>query len=116
MVEPHRPKERRLHPRYVVPGRVELGVGKEGPAVLRDLSMSGLSCVSPKAFDEMTVLEVTMSLPLKAGKQAFKAGGAVVRCEKSRDAGGGHVVAIFFTQMDSTNSRVLSDFISEQGR
>jgi hypothetical protein len=114
MVEPHRPKERRLHPRYVVPGKVELGVGKEGPAVLRDLSMSGLSCVSPKSFDEMTVLEITMNLPMKAGKQAFKAGGAVVRCEKSRE--GGHVVAIFFTQMDSTNSRVLSDFISEQAR
>jgi hypothetical protein len=114
MVEPHRPKERRLHPRYVVPGRVELGVGKEGPAVLRDLSMSGLSCVSPKAFDEMTVLEVTMSLPMKTGKTAFKAGGAVVRCDKSKE--GGHVVAIFFTQMDSTNSRVLSDFISEQAR
>ena len=114
MVEPHRPKERRLHPRYVVPGRVELGVGKEGPAILRDLSMSGLSCVSPKAFDEMTVLEVTMSLPTKTGKKAFKAGGAVVRCDKSKE--GGHVVAIFFTQMDATNSRVLSDFISEQAR
>jgi len=114
MVEPHRPKERRLHPRYTVPGKIELGVGKEGPAVLRDLSMSGLSCVSPKAFDEMTVLEVTMSLPLKGGKQAFKAGGAVVRCEKSKE--GGHVMAIFFTQMDPTNSRVLADFIAEQAR
>jgi len=114
MVEPHRPKERRLHPRYVVPGKVELSVGKEGPAVLRDLSMSGLSCVSPKSFDEMTVLEITMSLPMKGGKQPFKAGGVVVRCEKSRE--GGHILAIFITQIDATNSRVLSDFISEQAR
>ncbi|HEX5012078.1 MAG TPA: PilZ domain-containing protein [Planctomycetota bacterium] len=114
MVEPHRPKERRLHPRYVVEGKVELGVGKEGPALLRDLSMSGLSCVSPKSFDEMTVLEITMQLPMKGGKQPFKAGGAVVRCEKSK--AGGHLVAVFFTQMDAANSRVLSDFISEQAR
>ena len=88
--------------------------GREGPAVLRDLSMSGLSCVSPKAFDEMTVLEVTMNLPCKDGKKAFKAGGAVVRCDKAKD--GGHVMAIFFTQMDSANSRVLADFIAEQAR
>jgi len=114
MVEPHRPKERRLHPRYVVPGKIELGVGKEGPAVLRDLSMSGLSCVSPRAFDEMSVLEITMQLPLHGGKKAFKAGGAVVRCDKQRE--GGHVVAIFFTQMDAANSRTLSEFISEQAR
>jgi hypothetical protein len=112
MVEPHRPKERRLHPRYTVQGRVELGVGKEGPALLRDLSMSGLSCVSPRPFDEMTVLEITMQLPLKHGKQPFKAGGAVVRCDKARD--GGHVVAVFFTQMDAANSRILSDFIADQ--
>jgi PilZ domain len=114
MVEPHRPKERRLHPRFVVPGKVELAVGKEGPAVLRDLSMSGLSCVSPRAFDEMTVLEITMQLPLRGAREAFKAGGAVVRCAKERD--GGHVVAIFFTQMDAANSRILSDFIAEQAR
>lgn len=114
MVEPHRPKERRLHPRFVVPGKIELGVGKEGAAVLRDLSMSGLSCVSPKAFDEMTVLEISMSLPLHGAKQAFKAGGAVVRCEKSRE--GGHVLAIFFTQMDAANSRTLAEFIAEQAR
>ena len=113
MVEPHRPKERRLHPRYTVKGKVELAVGKEGPAVLRDLSMSGLSCISPRPFDEMTVLEINMQLPLKSGKKAFKAGGAVVRCDKSRE-GGGHVVAVFFTQMDAANSKVLSEFIHDQ--
>ncbi len=114
MVEPHRPKERRLHPRYVVEGQVELGMGKEGPALLRDVSMSGLSCVSPRSFDEMTVLEIAMELPFAAGRRAFKAGGAVVRCEKRRE--GGHLVAVFFTQMDATNSRTLADFIAQQGR
>jgi c-di-GMP-binding flagellar brake protein YcgR len=114
MAEPHRPKDRRLHPRYVVEGKIELGVGKDAPAVLRDLSMSGLSCVSPKAFEEMTVLEITMQLPLHGDKQAFKAGGAVVRCEKVKT--GGHLMAVFFTQMDPANTKVLAEFIAEQAR
>ena len=108
-----RPKERRLHPRFSVDAKIELG-GREGPAMLRDLSMSGLSCVSKIAFEDMTVLEITMKLPHPDGAVPFKAGGAVVRCEKSKD--GGHVMAIFFTQMDPANSRVLADFIAEQAR
>ncbi len=114
MVEPHRPKERRLRPRYVVEGQVELGMGKEGPALMRDLSMSGLSCVSPRAFDEMTVLEIAMELPFVEGRRAFKVFGAVVRCEKRKE--GGHLVAIHFTQLDAANGRTLSDFIAQQGR
>lgn len=114
MVEPHRPKERRLHPRYVVEGKVELGLGKEGPAVLRDISMSGLSCVSPRSFEEMTILEISMELPLKAGRRPFRVGGAVVRSEKRRE--GGYSVAIFFTQLDAANTRTLGEFIAEQGR
>ncbi|MHC4845515.1 MAG: PilZ domain-containing protein, partial [Planctomycetota bacterium] len=81
MSEQNRPKERRLHPRFVVEGKVELAGGPEGPAVLRDLSMSGFSCVSPVAYDDMTVLEISMKLPGGDEDQPFKAGGAVVRCE-----------------------------------
>ena len=113
MTEPLRPKERRLHPRYVVEGTIELA-GADGPAFLRDLSMSGLSCLAPRPFEDMTVLEIAMHLPFPEGKKLFKAGGAVVRCEKSK--AGGHLVAVFFTQMDAANSRVLSDFISEQAK
>jgi hypothetical protein len=113
MTEPLRPKERRLHPRYVVEGTIELG-GAEGPAYLRDLSMSGLSCLSPRAFDDMTVLEISMQLPFAEGKQLFKAGGAVVRCEKHNPNGWN--IAVFFTQMDAANSKVLADFIQRQAR
>ena len=112
MVEPHRPKERRLHPRFVVEGKVELGVGKDGPALLRDLSMSGLSCVSKIPFEDMTVLEITMKLPHPDGSVPFKAGGAVVRCEETEP--GKHMVAVFFTQMDPGNRQVLSEFIKRQ--
>ncbi|MGQ0552085.1 MAG: PilZ domain-containing protein [Planctomycetota bacterium] len=111
MSEPQRPKDRRLHPRFAVVGPIELG-GKQGPGVLRDISMSGLSCTSPVAFEEMTVLEITMKLPHPNGAVPFKAGGAVVRCEAI--ANGQHSVAVFFTQMDAANSRVLAEFIQRQ--
>jgi hypothetical protein len=97
-----------------VEGHVELGGGPEGPAILRDLSMSGFSCVSPIAFDDMTVLEINMRLPWgDAESRPFKAGGAVVRCEPTD--GGGHLVAVFFTQMDAANSQLLAEFIELQG-
>jgi hypothetical protein len=114
MTEPHRPKERRLHPRYTVEGEIQLGGAASGPALLRDLSMSGLSCLSPQPFDDMTVLEIEMRLPGAEGGTPFKAGGAVVRCEPT--PAGGHLVAVFFTQMDASNSQVLSEFIERQGR
>ena len=103
-----RPKERRLHPRFSVDAPIELG-GREGPALLRDLSMSGLSCVSKIAFEDMTVLEITMKLPHPDGQVPFKAGGAVVRCEEVE--AGKHLVAVFFTQMDPANRKVLAEFI-----
>lgn len=106
-----RPKERRLHPRFPIDARIELG-GREGPAMLRDLSMSGLSCVSKIPFEDMTVLEITMKLPHPDGPLPFKAGGAVVRCEETEP--GQHMVAVFFTQMDPGNRRVLADFILRQ--
>ena len=59
MTDNNRPKERRLHPRYSIDGEIRLGVGKEGSAVLVNLSMSGLACLSPVAFDEMAILEIT---------------------------------------------------------
>ncbi len=111
MTEPLRPKERRLHPRYVVQAPIELG-GDHGPAFLRELSMSGLSCVSPRPFEDMTVLEIAMQLPFSEGKRLFKAAGAVVRCNPAEQ--GGHLVAVHFTQMDASNTKVLAEFIQRQ--
>ena len=42
----------------------------------------------------------------------FKAGGAVVRCDA--EEAGGHLVAVFFTQMDASNSALLAEFIERQ--
>ncbi|MCB9899468.1 MAG: PilZ domain-containing protein [Planctomycetes bacterium] len=115
MTDNNRPKERRLHPRYAIDGDIKLGVGKEGAALLVNLSMSGLACLSPVAFDEMAILEITMELPLGEAREAFKAGGAVVRCEGPGDGEDRHRVAIFFTHMDDRNRGVLERFLAERG-
>jgi hypothetical protein len=116
MTDNNRPKERRLHARFTVKGVVELGAGAEGAAVLRDISMSGLSCVSPVAFDEMAILEISMLLPMEGEGLAFKAGGAVVRCQQDEpDQGGKYQVAVFFTPMDDANRQALETFITTAG-
>ena len=109
MSDQNSPKERRLHPRYSVEGEIQLG--KQGAATLSDLSMSGLSCLSPVPFDEMAVLEVSMTLP---DGGPLKVGGAVVRCQPAKQ--GGWTVAVFFTHMDEDNTERLKRFIDSQQR
>jgi len=114
MTDNNRPKERRLHARFNLEGVVELGSGAEGPAVLRDISMSGFACTSPVGFEEMAILEISMTLPAVEGPPVpFKAGGAVVRSEP--DGVGRHQIAVFFTHMDEANRRVLEEFIDTRG-
>ncbi|MED5330064.1 MAG: PilZ domain-containing protein [Planctomycetota bacterium] len=108
MSDPKNSEERRLHKRFSIQGHVELG-GSDGPAMLQDISMSGLSCLSPRPFDDMTILEISMQLPATNLEQPFKAGGAVVRSEEQDD--GNHLVAIFFTHMDEENRATLAAFI-----
>jgi hypothetical protein len=113
MTDNKRSMERRLHPRYDLDGIVDLGTGGEGGAVLRDLSMSGLACLSAMSFDEMAILEIAMKLPIDGTdgeKVDFKAGGAVVRSELQKD--GQFLVAVFFTHMDDANRKALETFVA----
>ncbi|GJM20124.1 MAG: hypothetical protein DHS20C15_00390 [Planctomycetota bacterium] len=111
MTDNNPPKERRLHARYRVDTPLALGPGANDSAQLVDLSMSGLACVSPRAFDEMAILEISMKLPHPDGPMDFKAGGAVVRSEPSEEHEGQHSVALFFTHMDDANRQTLAEFI-----
>lgn len=114
MNDSSRTSERRLHTRYIVEGPLSLGPGGQN-AVLRDISMSGLSCLSPRAFDEMAVLEIAIALPHSDGRRVdFKASGAVVRCEPTDD--GAHQLGVFFTFVDTKNTQVLETFIRDQAR
>lgn len=113
MTDNNPPKERRLHARYKVEASIALGDGTEDVALLQDLSLSGLGCLSPRSFDEMAVLEINMKLPHPDGPVAFTAGGAVVRSEPSEEHEGRFAVALFFTHMDAENRRALESFILE---
>lgn len=108
MTDTHRPKDRRLHPRVPLAGQLSFGP-RHGSALLKDVSMSGVACHSSVDLPEMTMLELTTDLPLPGGPRPFRAGGAVVRCEAL--AGGGFLVAIFFTHMDDEARATLGKYI-----
>ncbi len=113
MTDNKRSLERRLHTRFNLDGVVDLGTGAKGAAVLRDISMSGLACLSPAAFDEMAILEINIKLPMESQEPMdFKAGGAVVRSEQQGDQ---YLVAVFFTHMDDANRQALESFIAAKG-
>ena len=112
MTDKNRPKERRLHRRMIIQGKVELGIEATGLGQLIDISLSGVACNSPSAFTEMTVLEIKMTLPSAQGDLVFQAGGAVVRCEPRDDDS--HLVAIFFTHMDDASRENLQTFLAEE--
>jgi hypothetical protein len=112
MTDKNRPKDRRLHHRRVVKGKVELGFGAAGRGSLKDISLSGVACTSPEAFGEMTILDIKMLLPTSQGDLDFQAGGAVVRSELCE--AGDYLVAIFFTHMDDTSRTHLEQFLNEQ--
>ncbi|GEM_PF-1783279 len=112
MTDKNRPKERRLHRRMIIQGKVEVGIEAVGLGQLVDISLSGVACKSPSAFTEMTVLEIKMALPTAQGELSFQAGGAVVRCEPRDDDS--HIVAIFFTHMDDSSRENLQAFLAEQ--
>lgn len=112
MTDTNRPKERRLHPRVTLKGELRLGDEGSGPALLENISMSGVACVSPVTFEEMTVLELAMELPFQGGRRSFKAGGAVVRSEPRNE--GGFRLAVFFTHMDEAARSTLLEYIEQE--
>lgn len=109
MTDKNRPKERRLAPRYRPEHVVDLGTGKAGRAVLRDIGEYGLGCLTDVPFEEMAILEINMKLPHPEGDVDFKAGGAVVRCDATDD--GKHSVGIYFTHMDEGNREILDRYL-----
>jgi len=109
MTDKNRPKERRLAPRYRPEHVVDLGTGKAGRAVLRDIAVYGLGCVTETPFEEMAILEINMKLPHPDGELTFHANGAVVRCDA--DDEGRYSVGIYFTNVDAANRETLERYL-----
>ncbi len=88
------------------------------PAVLKNISMSGLACISYASIPEMTVVEMKIQLPAlpeeKNERHSFACKGAVVRCEpiNNRNSKRKWLLAIFFTEVNSSNKQILEKYIN----
>ena len=90
------------------------------PALLKNISISGLACISSTRIPEMTLVELNLQLPALPKEEAelypFHCKGAVVRCDavdrcNSRKK---WYLAIYFTEVDDANKELLQRYISSR--
>lgn len=91
--------------------------GQAGFARIRDVSASGVRCVTERAMPLMTQVELVIVLPAPTGRREILCRGAVVRCgpiaaDPSGGKGPSFETAIFFTQMRDTDRIDLEEFVS----
>ena len=90
------------------------------PALLRNISMSGLACFSATQIPEMTLVELRLQLPALPEEEAelypFHCKGAVVRCEAVSRCNSRKkwYMAIYFTDVDEANKKLLQKYISSR--
>ncbi len=99
--------------------------GQAGFARIRDVSASGVRCVTDRALSLMTQVELVIVLPAPAGRREILCRGAVVRCGPLGASAQGATpgargptfeTAIFFTQMRDTDRIDLEEFVSSVRR
>jgi hypothetical protein len=103
--------------------RFELA-GQAGFARIRDISASGVRCVTDRALPLMTQVELVIVLPARGGHREVVCRGAVVRStalhaadapKPGRNAAG-FETAIFFTQMRDSDRTEVEEFVSSARR
>jgi len=94
----------------------------KSPAVIKNISSSGLACVTENQIDEMTMVEMSIQLPglPKDDKQQYilNCAGAVVRSEIISHGNSLHkwLTAIFFTEIDKKNKDLLFKYINNRSK
>ena len=110
--------ERRGQPRVKTNLSVQLDLdGGTTDANIRDISLSGVCCITMSAMPVMTQVQLTIVLPGPMGtEQPIRCAGAVVRsAQLSADGGGeGFETAIFFTQLGESERAEIEDFVALQ--
>jgi hypothetical protein len=98
--------------------------GQPGFARIRDISASGVKCLTDRPLPLMTQVELVIVLPGPAGQREVVCRGAVVRSTplavpetaKSGKHAAGFETAIFFTQMRDADRTDVEEFVSSTRR
>jgi hypothetical protein len=89
--------------------------GRSGLARVRDISASGVRCVTDRAMPVMTQVALVIVLPTGAGVREISCRGAVVRSAPAgRDSS--FETAIFFTHMSEADRIDVETFVASIGR
>jgi len=92
-------------------------IGSDTPAVLKNISRSGIACFCDAPVPEMTLVEMRIQLPALPEEEAefysFHCKGAVVRCEtmvrgNSRKR---WLIAVYFTEVEESHQQLLQRYI-----
>jgi hypothetical protein len=86
--------------------------GSRSEARLRDISRAGVCFFLDRPIPLMTVLELSVSLPVKGGVRRVGGHGAVVRCERIAKAVDHYEVAIFLHEMAEADRRTIEEFVA----
>ncbi len=102
--------ERRRHPR--VASEFQVRFGASTLARVRDLSRSGVRCLTPAPLAAMTVLGLTLELPSGDGFEEVRCRGVVVRTRPLPDAGEPRFeAAVLFTDLTEDQRDTLDRFV-----
>ncbi|MBU0754829.1 MAG: PilZ domain-containing protein [Planctomycetes bacterium] len=92
-------------------------VNSGNPAVLKNISVSGLSCICSEQIPEMTLVDLKMQLPALPEEDLefypLSCKGAVVRCEPISRSNSRRkwMIAIYFTEVDDENKDILHRYV-----
>ena len=87
--------------------------GGRSEARLRDISRAGVCFFLDRPIPLMTVLELSVSLPVKGGMRRVGGHGAVVRCERIAKAVDHYEVAVFLHEMAEADRRTIEEFVAQ---
>jgi len=108
--------ERRKKPRVAADLDMRFDVsGRSGLARVRDISASGVQCVTDRPMPLMTQVALVIRLPEGAGAREIACRGAVVR-SPPRGGDASFETAIFFTHMSDADRVDVEEFVSSVGR
>jgi len=108
-------RERREHPRVEAPWPVMLSL-ESGACVarLRDISRAGVCFFLDRPIGLMTLLSLSLDLPLEAGPRSIQGHGAVVRCERISPSLEHYEIAVFLHDMSDADRAAIDVHVRER--